>query len=173
MGETRCLFPIDFANAIKRVVQVAGLSLAIVPLLATGSFAATAENPWAIITAHNVFRLQPVVLQQKPVEEAPRKAAPKVVVTGITDICGRRLALVEILELGKPLSKPLLAEGDSFGSVQILQIDLGHDRVRVRIDGEDSDLLLKAGSGAEPPERLPHSSASINALLAPGARPRR
>jgi hypothetical protein len=165
--------PINLSSNIKRVVQVASCVPVIVLLLATRSFAAMVESPWGIITAQNVFRLQPVVLQQKPVEEAPRKPAPKVVVTGITDVCGRRLALVEILEPGKLLSKPLLAEGDRFGSVQVLQIDLGHDRVRVRIDGEDSDLLLKTGYGLETPERLPHSTVSADALLPPGIRQRR
>jgi hypothetical protein len=141
--------------------------------LETRTFGAMTENPWRLITAQNVFRLQPIEVKQAPVAEAPRRIAPKVVVTGITDVLGRRLALVEILELGKPLSKPLLAEGDVAGSVQVLQIDLDHNRVRVRIDGEDSDLFLRSSYGAEPPERHPHSTAAVNALLVPGNRQRR
>ena len=61
----------------------------------------------------------------------------------MTDLGGNRQILAEILEPGKPVVRPLLTEGDRFGSVEVLQIDVDHNRVIARIDGRDTELFLK------------------------------
>jgi hypothetical protein len=106
--------------------------------------AAAAVNPFEVIADRNVFRLLPFKLPQHIVEEAPPKVLPKVIVTGITDVCGRRQVLAEITEVGKPSVRPILAEGESFAGVEVMRIDVDKNRVWVRILGEESELKLQA-----------------------------
>jgi len=112
--------------------------------LANHGGAAVAVNPFEVIADRNVFRLLPFAVPTHIVQEAPPKVLPKIVVTGITDVCGRRQVLTEITEVGKPSVRPILAEGDAFAGVEVVRIDVDNNCVRVRILGEESDLKLQA-----------------------------
>jgi hypothetical protein len=81
--------------------------------------------------------------------------------TGITDICGHKQVLAEISEPGKPVLRPVLAEGEALGAVEILRIDVPQARVKIRINGEGSVLSLPAVPPGKPPlERLPAAGRS-------------
>ena len=112
--------------------------------LANHGGAAVAANPFEVIAAHNVFRLLPFEVPRHIVQEVPPKVLPKIVVTGITDVCGHRQVLAEITEVGKPSVRPVLAEGDVFAGVEVVRIDIDKNCVRVRILGEESELKLQA-----------------------------
>lgn len=107
--------------------------------------AATERNPFEVIAARNVFKLLPFELPRHIVQETPpAKVLPKVVVTGITDVCGRRQVLAEITEVGKPSVRPILTEGESFSGVEVVRIDVEQSRVWVRVLGEECELKLQA-----------------------------
>ena len=115
----------------------------------------TKDAPYECIAGRNVFKLQPLPAPIPPVQPTSPKAMPKVVVTGITDVCGRRQVLAEISEPGRPAIKPVLAEGEEAGLVRVLHIDVGRGLVSVRIHGEESTLALHSPSvhAAPPPVR--------------------
>ena len=114
-----------------------------------------AENPFAVIFARNVFRLRPFQDQTHVVEKAPPKVLPKIVVTGVTDVCGRKQALVEISEIGKPSTRPVLAEGETFAGVQVVEIDVEESLVKVRVMGEEIELDLQPARPSPPPPPAP------------------
>ena len=112
------------------------------------------NTSYEFIAGRNVFKLQlPVPAVSSPVKPASNKPTPKVVVTGLTDVCGRKQALIEISEPGEPTIKPVLAEGEEAGLVQLLHIDVGRSLVNVRIHGQTSTLALSSLSvrTASPP----------------------
>ena len=112
---------------------------------ATGGRAMTKDSPYLVIADRNVFKLQPVPPTVPPAQPTvPPRIAPKVVVTGITDICGKRQVLAEISEAGKPVVKALLTEGNQLGVVEVLQINIGAGTVKFRIQGEESMLALQS-----------------------------
>jgi len=130
-------------------------------MMALGSgvvgLAAAEGNPFEVIVARNVFRLLPFAAPTHIVQEPPPKILPKVVVTGITDVCGRRQALAEIAEVGKPVVRPVLGEGETAAGVEVVSIDVEQGRVRVRVLGEESEIALQAErpSVAPPPSPPP------------------
>jgi hypothetical protein len=124
-------------------------SLAMSAIRAEGA----AENPFAIIVERNVFRLLPFVYSPELVREPPPKVLPKIVLTGITDVCGRKQALVEISETGRPSTRPVLTEGESFAGVKVEVIDVDEGRVKLSVQGEVLDLGLQAAQ--PPPQRAP------------------
>jgi hypothetical protein len=116
--------------------------------------AAAKGNPFEVIVARNVFRLLPFPAPHIVVKETPPKVLPKVVVTGITDVCGRREVLAEITEVGKPVMRPVLGEGETVAGVEVVSIDVEQGRVRFRVLGEESEMTWQAArrSAAPPAE---------------------
>jgi len=80
---------------------------------------------------------------------------PKVMVTGVTDVCGRKEVLAEISEPGRPTIKPVIEEGEEAGPVRVLHIDIERGLVNVRIHGEMSTLALPSPSTPAPPPPAP------------------
>ena len=119
----------------------------------SGRVVAAKANPYLVIAAHNVFHLLPFSARRHSVQKPSPKILPKIVITGITDICGHREVLAEISELGKPTLRPVLVEGQALGSVEVLQIYPKQARVKMRICGEESILSLRAAPPAPPPTR--------------------
>ena len=121
-------------------------------------------NPYTTIVDRNPFGLKPPPPPPDPTPVQPVVPPAKVVLTGITSLFGptSKRALLEITEqeAGKPpnVMKPILREGESMGSVQILSIDLEKNLVRIKNGGQESDLKFtdpstqtaKAAPGAPP-----------------------
>jgi hypothetical protein len=120
---------------------------------------ATKDASFQVIPIRNVFQLQPYVTPVPPVPPPLPKVIPKVVITGKTDVCGRKRALVEITEPGRSLTKPVLSEGEQAGQVEVLHIDVSRGLVDVRIHGEQSTLALHSPSAPVAP--TPHSSLKL------------
>jgi hypothetical protein len=132
--------------------RVRFLCLVLAFFQAVNSAALVASSPYYAIADRNVFNLQPPppVTAPPPATPAP-KVMPQVVITGITDVCGRRQALVEIAEPAKPLIKAVLAEGERVGPLEVVQIDIKQGQVKVNIGGEESVLRLRAPPSTVPP----------------------
>jgi len=116
------------------------LSASIVPQIT----AAAQDDTYGTIARRNAFHLGAPKVQTAapPRLESPR---PKVLLTGVTDIGGKKRALVEILEAGKPARKAVVAEGDTVNTVQVLHIDVLRAQVKVRIAEVESSLSLGDG----------------------------
>lgn len=98
------------------------------------------------IAERNAFRLQPPPPPAKP----PAPPAPKVFLTGITTILGRKLALFEIL--APPSGRPgervqpesfILTEGQRGGPLEVVAIDEHAGSVRIVDDGGLMTLTLE------------------------------
>ncbi len=133
---------------------------AVVALFASlAAAAAVAPNPYGRISESNVFRLQPPHPQPTTnPEPPPRRLLPKIFITGLIEVRGVPRALVEIAEPGQPVKRPILAAGSTFDLLEVLQIDVVGERVRVRIDGDDETLSIekpKPSTAAPPPPPVP------------------
>ena len=112
--------------------------------------AAISTNPYQDIVVGNAFRLRPILLEPMVVPPPPPPPAIHVQVTGVTDAIGRKVALVEISRPGKTPLKPVMAEGDTVDTVELLHIDVRRTLVKMRIQGVETNLTLavvKPGGG--------------------------
>jgi len=123
------------------------------------ALSATKDASFELIPERNVFKLQPLLAPVHPVPPPLPKLMPNVVVTGITDVGGRRRVLVEISDPGRPTIRPVLSEGEQAGLVEVLHIDVRRGLVDVRIHGEQSRLTLHSPSVPLAP--TPHSSLKL------------
>jgi len=79
--------------------------------LSSDVLAVTKDAPFGFIAGRNVFKLQQPPAPVPPVQPVVPKTMPKVIVTGLTDVCGRRQVLAEISEPGRPTLMAVLAGG--------------------------------------------------------------
>lgn len=101
------------------------------------------ENPYQAIAARNVFNLVAVPLHLPPrAEQTPKRKPPRMMVTGLTDVCGRPQALLELGEGPNAVRKPILAEGESSQGVHVLEIDVRAGSVKVAFEGQSTVLSL-------------------------------
>jgi hypothetical protein len=135
------------------------LAAAAVVLASLAATAAVKPNPYEKIPARNVFNLQPI--PQTPTGEVPpppRRPPPKVFITGLVELGGVSKALVEINEPGQPIQRSILAAGGEVGVLEILDVDVAHERVQVRIDGAEETLSIekpRPTTGVPPPRPMP------------------
>jgi hypothetical protein len=141
---------------MHRLTQLRCLWLVLVFGQAVNGVAAVASYPYDAIVDHNVFHLQPPPPPIAPPSAATTpKVLPQVFVTGMTDVCGSKQALVEITQPGKAPIKPVLMEGERVGPVEVVLIDIKQGQVKVKICGEESVLMLRA-----PPSSVSASAGS-------------
>jgi hypothetical protein len=79
--------------------------------------------------------------------------SPPVVVTGMTDVCGRRQVLLEVGGAGKVVHKPVLEEGAAIEGVRVLGIDVRTACVRLTWNGIEK--ILPLGTASRGPENVP------------------
>lgn len=121
------------------------LAAAAVVLPSLAATAAVKPNPYEKIPDRNVFNLLPIQ-PPKPVGEAPlppRRPLPKVSITGLVQLGRVSKALVEIAEPGQPVQRTILAAGGHAGELEVLNVDVAGERVRVRIDGNEETLSME------------------------------
>jgi hypothetical protein len=139
--------------------------------LGASAFGTESVNPYLSIVERNPFGLKPPPPPPDPNAAADAKAATKVILTGITTLFGpdSKRALLEIeeppAEKGQKgtTSKPILGEGQRFGPVEIVSIDIDKNIVKIRNNDVESDLTFekpKPSTGAAPaaggpPGRVP------------------
>jgi hypothetical protein len=107
--------------------------------------AVSKENPYQVIWIRDPFRLRYAVEEMQSAKVTPPKLVPKVQVTGLTNLGGKKRALLEITSPGKPERKPILAEGETVDEVTVLVIDVDRSRIEVKIGGVETSLTLQTG----------------------------
>jgi len=116
-------------------------TLNLVPVLAiVVARAAAAESPYQSIAAQNSFNLVSPAIGH-PEAEPPPKPLPKILLTGVTDIGGKSRVFLEITEPSGALLKPILAEGERFGEIEILHIDVA--KASVILQNRGVELILR------------------------------
>jgi hypothetical protein len=130
--------------------------------------AAVTPNPYVRISDSNVFRLQPPPRPEaKPEKPAPNRLIPQVFITGLIELHGVPQALLEISEPGQPIKRPILAAGGFSEHLQVLQIDVVGEHVRVRIDGKEKLLSIekpKVSSSSTDRIAMPPSPAGFRTM---------
>jgi hypothetical protein len=118
-------------------------------------------NPYQSIPARNAFALRPA---PSPAPTQPTVACPDIVLTGLTTITGRKLALLKLDFPAKPSQRQreescILTEGDKDGPVRVLQIDMKTETVKVDNSGKVALLTFqKNGPKTTPASPINRSS---------------
>ena len=112
---------------------------------------AVTEHPYQKIAARNPFRLHPIPPPPAIVVPPEPLLKDDVRLTGLTDVAGRKLALLEVTEPGQTLKRAILAEGELSGVVEVVRIDLGGSRVQLRVRGVEANLAFPPGRSADGP----------------------
>jgi hypothetical protein len=137
-----------------------------------GAWADTSGNKYEMIVERNPFGLKPPPPPPDPSElnKPPPTPPATVELTGITSILSSKRALFEIIPgPGKPMIKPILAEGERIESVEVVSINVDKNEVTVKNGGLITNLTFKvAKSGPTPAAAVP---GSIPPPVIPGAAP--
>jgi hypothetical protein len=131
-------------NWLKRSV-ISLLSAVVLCRIATAQVSTNPTNPYQAIPRRNIFGLRP---EPTAVPSAPPIAAPEIILTGLTTITGSKLALLKLEFPAKPSQRQreescILREGDKDGPVQVLQIDIKKETVKVDNSGKVSWLTFQ------------------------------
>lgn len=120
------------------------LAAVVVVLPSLAGTAAVKPNPYEKIPARNVFNLRPMPGSPPgEIQERKHRPPPKIFITGLVELGGVSKALVEINEPGQPVQRSILAAGGAEGVLQVLDVDVAGERVRVRIDGDEETLSIE------------------------------
>ena len=122
----------------------------IVPVILLGSFKAMAESilpeaRYASIPQRNVFALQPAAHPVSVAKVVETKPVAEIRVAGLTDLGGRRRALLEICEAGHAPARSIIEEGQLSGGIRVLCVDLERGEVRLAMDGRERICRLEFG----------------------------
>src|SRR5438874_10444134 len=139
-------------------------------LLCAGARAITPDsgNPYQGIIDRNVFALKPMPINK--IDEGVKKPdPPKITLTGITDILGKKQALMNVAMPAKPPEPAkqqsfIIASGQRDGDLEVLDIDVKVGSVKLNNFGTEM-LLTMEKDGA----KLPASVAA--AMPIPGVAP--
>jgi hypothetical protein len=106
------------------------------------------------ISQRNVFGLRPALPDPPPPPSPVRsQPLPDVRLTGLTDLTGKKMVLLEISYPGRAVKKPIMSEGDNTDAVEVLEIDLDRSQVRVQIAGVQTNLTFAPLRSPTPPPR--------------------
>src|SRR5688572_18158868 len=123
------------------------------------AWADTSVNHYEMIVERNPFGLKPPPPPPDPSEinKPPPTPPATVELTGITSILSSKRALFEIIPgPGKPMIKPILAEGERIESVEVVSINVDKNEVTVKNGGLITNLTFKvAKSGPTPAVPVP------------------
>lgn len=119
-----------------------------------GAWADTSEKRYEMIVERNPFGLKPPPPppDTSEVNKPPPTPPATVELTGITSILSSKRALFEIIPgPGKPMIKPILAEGERIESLEVVSINVDKNEVTVKNGGLVTNLTFKvAKSGPTP-----------------------
>jgi hypothetical protein len=113
------------------------------------------DNPYATIVTRNPFGLKdPPPPPPPPQENIPTTPPAKVTLTGLISMFGQPQALLEIIDEpgkgGGTPKKPILREGERMGPVEVLQIDLQKNTVKIRNSGQETNLTFDIAKAPAP-----------------------
>ena len=99
----------------------------------------SSANPYRAIAGRNVFGLQPQII---PSTNQPVKLElPAITLTGLTTILGKEQALMTVGLPGKTLYH-IAGEGERYGDIEVVEIDMKAGTVQVRQGGLWATLTL-------------------------------
>jgi len=110
-----------------------------------------AENPYSAIVERNVFNLHAPPPPINPADLIKKTPAPKITLTGITTILGKKVAFLTTPP-AKPGAQPesfMLAEGQAQNEIEVKKIDEMAKIVEVSNHGEPETLDFET-NGAKP-----------------------
>jgi len=121
-------------------------------------------NQYSVIADRNVFKLKPLPPPPDP-NATPPTPPSNVTLTGITDILGDKMALMEEQPQGKPKIYLMLSEGQRDGDVTVVSINQPGGTVTIKNVDQTQTLDLNAAA-----KRAASASAvaSVNPIPAPG-----
>jgi len=139
----------------------------VVGMMASVSFATAVQaivpgstgQTYNAIPERNLFGLKPPQALPEPVKEAPPPPLPKVILTGVTDILGMKLAFLKVQFPAKP-GEPAkeqsmtLKEGEREGAIEVVDIDL-----RGTVQVKNSGTLMPVTFDKLPPTPAPAPTA--------------
>jgi len=142
---------------------------------AVNGFADAKINPYETIVDRNPFGLKPPPPPVDPSLTAAPAAPPATVeLTGITSfLSSKKRALLEITPgPGKPVQRPILAEGERVETVEVVSINVEKNEVTIKNGNIITNLSLKvtkvATAPAAPPPGFPGNPALPFNPAAPG-----
>jgi hypothetical protein len=124
-------------------------------------------NPYQGITDRNIFGLKPPPAAPNP-EDAMRVPPPKIKLTGITTILGKKQALLMVEVPAKPPQAAreesfIMTEGQREGEIEVLNIDVKAGTVKVdnrgtpqTLDFVNNGVKLPASAAGAAPGPIPH-----------------
>ena len=136
-----------FALEMKRKKQRIGLSAVPVWIAAVLSqaghplpaFAKEKCGVYECIVKRNSFGLTSPAMRLA--ESPTQKLIPlQVSLTGVADIGGKKRVFLEVFEPGNPVRIPVLAEGEAWGKIEVLQVDVPSGQARLRVEGVETRL---------------------------------
>jgi hypothetical protein len=126
------------------------------------AWAAAADSPYDGIAKRNAFGLVPPKIIEK---ELVREPLPNVLLTGITTILNKKLALITVQLPNRPPESCILAEGEKRGEVEVLHIDETAGVVQVNV--RDTVKVLDFKSNGAKTSAAPVVTAAAPALPPP------
>ena len=120
--------------------------------LAKATIPDSSGNPYQQIAQNNIFRLKPP--QVASPEPAPRPPLPRVTLTGITTMLGKRV-LLKVQFPANPPEPPreqsyILAEGQRDDPIEVLEINEKAGSVRLILSGTDVELTFEKDGPKQP-----------------------
>jgi len=135
---------------------VSALVIGILSIIAPPAAALVVGNPYHSIVVRNSFGLREHVVTEPPEERPdPVTPPPNIQLTGLTNLGGKERVLLEIIEPGKLIQRPILTEGEGIDAIEVLEIDVATGRVQLRVMGVETVLTLQTRQSAVAPTGTP------------------
>jgi hypothetical protein len=157
-----CSFPRNFPRIAVLNHPMKGFGrVFVIGAVLCAAWTVAADSPYERIAQRNPFALVP---KPKPTPEIVQEPLPNVLLTGITTILKKKLALITMqLPKGQPESC-ILGEGERRGEVEVVRIDETAGVVQVTVRGTSLSLDFKA-NGAK--ANATPAMASVAPVAAP------
>jgi hypothetical protein len=142
-------------------------------LLAPAANAASnpSGNNYDTIAVSNPFRLKPIPPPQAPpVAEIPQTPASTLILQGITDILGQKMAMLEVQPPNNaPKTHMTMSEGERIGDIEVVSIDVVAGIVQVKNQGIPKTLDFSAAAKAVASSLPSATIPAATPLLSPGS----
>jgi len=132
----------------------------LIAVLVLGAGAAQAYNPYLGIVDRNAFGLKAPVVVVPEVEKAPPEVPSNIVLSGMAKLAGKKLVFFSVTKPGEKEVKYLrLGEQERDGAIEVMEIDLKNDRVRIKHNGQPA-IMTFATHGAKVAAASPAMAAT-------------
>jgi len=128
--------------------------------LVFGAGMAQAYNPYLGIVDRNAFGLKSPVVIEQVAATAPLEAPSSIVLSGMAKLAGKKLVFLSVMKPGEKEVKYLrLGEQERDGAIEVVEIDLKNDRVRIKHNGQPA-IMTFATHGAKVAAAAPAMAAT-------------